>query len=247
MARHAVIADIHSNLPALEAVLAHAGEVDGWLCAGDLVGYGPHPEACVARLRGIGPTVVGNHDLGSVGEIGIERFNRDARAANTWTAQVMSEEAAAYLSGLPMSLELSGDVLLVHGSPTNPIWEYVLTDEQALENLTAMRARVCFHGHSHVPAVFSLGREPGQPREIELVMPGDGQRIELDPARAYLLNVGSVGQPRDGDPRACYVIYDTADASVTYYRVPYPLDGVSRDMREAGLPSFLIQRLAAGR
>lgn len=238
-----VIGDVHGNLPALEAVLEKAGDCDDFWCIGDTVGYGPFPDECINEVRLTCPvSVAGNHDLGSIGKISLDSFNADARVACEWTGRIITDESRLYLDGLPMRHE-TGGVLLVHGSPRNPIWEYVISTREAAPNLEAMTEPLCFHGHSHAPAVFA--RKDGD--YLRMGPLGDGTAVELLEGAKYLVNVGSVGQPRDGDARACYVEYRPDERMVSYHRVEYPIERTQKMMEEAGLPGFLIGRLAIGR
>jgi diadenosine tetraphosphatase ApaH/serine/threonine PP2A family protein phosphatase len=239
--RVAVLSDIHSNLPALDAMLAALGEVDAVWQLGDVVGYGPHPDEVVARLREIGATGVrGNHDLAALGVLDMEWFNPAARRAVEWTARRISPETRAWLATLPERAEIE-DVTLVHGSPRDPTWEYVLTTPEARANLAALATPYCFHGHTHVPAAWRASD-----RRVEALGPVHGSVMPLD-GRRLLLNPGSVGQPRDGDPRAGAMILDTGARRVTWHRVAYPVATTQADIRAAGLPDWLADRLADGR
>jgi predicted phosphodiesterase len=238
--RIAVLSDIHANLPALDAVLADAGSVDAVWHLGDVVGYGPEPEAVVERLREIGAIGVrGNHDAAACGGREIEWFNPDARRAMEWTRGAIGPTTVAWLTALPERLVLEGSEL-VHGSPREPIWEYVTSSDVAGENIEILAAPIGLHGHTHVPVAWL---EDGG--DIELVRPGRGSSLELGGRRA-LINPGSVGQPRDGDPHASYAILDPRAGVVSWYRVPYDVDRVQRAMRDAGLPSSLSARLSLG-
>jgi diadenosine tetraphosphatase ApaH/serine/threonine PP2A family protein phosphatase len=203
-------------------------------------------------VRGLEPvSVVGNHDLGSVGAISLERFNPDARTANEWTGGVLERDHACYIRELPTTVvSPDGDVLLVHGSPRDPVWEYVLSREQAYRSFLKLDGRLCFHGHSHSPMLFEWAleaREAGDRDAIRFTVPSDGQEIVLRQGARYLANAGSVGQPRDGDPRACYVTYSPEDHALTWHRVEYDIKAAQEMMEEAGLPVFLADRLALGR
>lgn len=251
MAGIAVIGDVHGNLPALEAVLSQCGECDAIWCVGDTVGYGPYPNECALRVSGSGAAAVaGNHDLGSLGTIDLLSFNSFARAACQWTGEVMERDTREYLDSLPLRKQVEADVLLVHGSPRDPVWEYVLERGQARAVFESFSERICFNGHSHAPVVFVSGAgetDDEAERAVEMVIPRDGCRLEVEGDRRYLVNVGSVGQPRDGDPRACYVIYNPEEGLITYRRVEYPVAEVQLKMEEEGLPEFLAGRLAEGR
>ena len=239
--RIAVLADIHSNLRALEAVLASIGSVDAVWQLGDVVGYGPDPDAVVARLREAGAVGVrGNHDAAAVGDLEIEDFNADARVAMEWTRASLGLEAQAYLADLPEILVPGGfDFTLAHGSPRDPIWEYLFNTREARENLAAFHTTYCLVGHTHVPLVLR------QKRHMERLSAGPESRLELDGRRA-ILNPGSVGQPRDGDPTASYMLLDTAAGQAIWQRVSYDIVATQTAMRDAGLPPRLARRLSFG-
>jgi predicted phosphodiesterase len=238
--RIAVLSDIHANLPALDAVLADAGSVDAVWHLGDVVGYGPDPEAVVERLRAIGAIGVrGNHDAAACGGREIEWFNPDARRAMEWTRAAIGPATVAWLTELPERRTLEGSEL-VHGSPREPIWEYVTSSDVAGENLAILAAPIGLHGHTHVPVAWL---DDGG--AVELVRPGRDSSLALGGRRA-LINPGSVGQPRDGDPDASYAILDPRAGVVSWHRVPYDVAGVQRAMRDAGLPASLSARLSVG-
>ncbi|MFH0751227.1 MAG: metallophosphoesterase family protein [Chloroflexota bacterium] len=239
--RVAVLSDIHANLPALDAVLAALGDVDAVWQLGDVVGYGPHPDEVVARLREIGATGVrGNHDVAALGLLDVEWFNPAARRAVEWTARRISPETRAWLASLPEREEL-GEMTLVHGSPRDPTWEYIMTTPDARANLAAFATPYCLYGHTHVPAAW---REDGG--RVQPLRPSHGSALLLD-GRRLLLNPGSVGQPRDGDARAGALVLDTEARSVTWHRVAYPIATTRADIRAVGLPDSLAERLADGR
>jgi diadenosine tetraphosphatase ApaH/serine/threonine PP2A family protein phosphatase len=238
--RIAVLSDVHSNLPALDTVLNHAGSVDAIWHLGDVVGYGPDPDAVVDRLASVGAIGVrGNHDAAAVGGNEIDWFNADAAAAMEWTRRAISPATAAWLAALPERREI-GDFTLVHGSPLDPIWEYVTSTGAARDNIAAIATAHGLIGHTHVPLAFSL--EGGR---IERIAPAGVPGPDLD-GRRMLLNPGSVGQPRDGDPRASYLLLDLASRRATWVRVAYDVDAVRGAMRSAGLPVRLIERLRHG-
>jgi len=243
--RVAIVSDLHANLPAFEAVLAHAergGRVGALWCLGDIVGYGPHPNECIARLRAYEHrAIAGNHDLAASGRMGAQEFNDAAAAAVSWTARQLSGAARAYLEALPMVLT-EGDFTLVHGSLRWPAWEYLLSSEQAQAHLELQGTPYGLVGHSHLPFVC----EEVEPAPPHLRPTTDGERVGLG-ERRMILNPGGAGQPRDGDPRACYALYDNDDRSVTYHRIEYDIEATQRDMEAAGLPRWLIERLAQGR
>ncbi len=238
--RVAVLSDIHANLPALDAVLEALAPYDAVWQLGDIVGYGPQPDEVVARLREVGASGVrGNHDAAAVGQLATEAFNEDARTAVEWTAARIQRETAEWLRSLP-ERTTSEVFTLVHGSPRDPIWEYLLSAAVARANLGAFQTTHCLVGHTHVPLAF---REEDD--DIETLAPSHGSRLELD-ARRVLLNPGSVGQPRDGDPRACGMLLDTESGLVEWRRVAYPFEQVQALMVAAGLPKRLSERLSLG-
>ncbi|MGH2407052.1 MAG: metallophosphoesterase family protein [Candidatus Limnocylindrales bacterium] len=238
--RIAVLSDIHGNLPALDAVLAVLRPFDAIWQLGDVVGYGPQPDEVVDRLRaGKATGVRGNHDAAAIGDLDTDAFNRDARTAVEWTAGRISEATRAWLRALPETTT-AGDFTLAHGSPRDPTWEYLLTPAAARANMKTMATTHGFVGHTHVPLVF---REDGG--TVETLAPEDGSIIEIDDRRA-LLNPGSVGQPRDGDPRASAALFDTEAKTVAWRRVEYDIAATQERMRAAGLPRRLIERLERG-
>ncbi len=237
-----VLSDIHANLVALEAVLQEAGSFDMLWSLGDIVGYGPDPEACLATLRNLPYLgIAGNHDWGVLGKLDLESFNEDARAANLWTRRQLSEEALAWLEAQAETL-VQGDITLVHGSPRYPIWEYLFYTSTASLCFPHLSTPVCLVGHTHVPIVFHQATKDAPVQMLELP---EGKPMELAQGR-YIINPGSVGQPRDGNPRAAYLLLDTDTLTVEHRRVAYPLQETQERMRAAGLPLRLISRLALG-
>ncbi len=238
--RLAILSDIHANLVALDAVLAAVGSVDGVRVLGDVVGYGPEPDGVVERLSAAGATgVLGNHDQVAVGRLGPELFNRDARTAIEWTRDRIAGPTRDWLAALPERL-VEDTFTLVHGSPRDPTWEYILDDRVAGENLAAFATPHCLFGHTHLPAAFrstTAGMVGGEP--------ADGDRVTLDDRRA-LLNPGSVGQPRDGNAAAAWAILDTDAGAITWRRTDYDVAATQRAMMLAGLPPRLIVRLSIG-
>jgi diadenosine tetraphosphatase ApaH/serine/threonine PP2A family protein phosphatase len=240
--RVAVVSDIHGNLHALRAVLdaVAAEEVDALWCLGDLVGYGPRPNECCAEVeRAAQLCLVGNHDLGVLGRIPLAEFSDDAAAAARWSQSVLGVKARAFLERLG-SLGSAEDVELFHASPRDPVWEYVLSDEVALAAFRLTSAPVVLVGHSHVALAFVLedGAVDGA------VVPG-GTELDLAGGR-FILNPGSVGQPRDGDPRAAYLVLDLEARRALHRRVAYPIERTQEEIRERGLPEALADRLAHG-
>jgi diadenosine tetraphosphatase ApaH/serine/threonine PP2A family protein phosphatase len=239
--RVAVLSDIHANLVALDAVLADAGRMDAVWHLGDVVGYGPDPDGVVARLEEIGAIgVAGNHDRAATGAIDIDWFNADARAAMEWTRGRISAETAAWLAALP-DTRTEAETFLVHGSPADPIWEYLLTAAVARDGFGHLPTRIGLFGHTHLPMAWTLhGSKVGS------VFPDDAQVASLAGPDRFLVNPGSVGQPRDGDPRSGWLELDTATFEARWHRVAYDVGEVQADMRAVGLPVRLVDRLAVG-
>ncbi len=242
--RYAVLADIHSNLVAFEAVLEdieRKGGVDEIWCLGDIVGYGPEPSRCIQLLRRYRHVcVAGNHDLAAVGKIELSSFNPLAATACRWTTGQLSEADKYYLENLPLTREKE-DFLLVHGSPMDAVMEYVMSTGVASRNFDFFELPFCLVGHTHVPMVF---REEGKGCMSIQFSPGIG--LALGESR-MIINPGAVGQPRDGDPRAGYAIYDSEGYIFRLYRVEYDISATQDRMMEVGLPIHLITRLEAGR
>jgi diadenosine tetraphosphatase ApaH/serine/threonine PP2A family protein phosphatase len=242
--RVAVISDIHANLYALEAVLSaiDAEPPDELWCLGDLVGYGPRPNECCQVVRERADLcLIGNHDLVALGsaEVAIEEFNPEAAAAARWTQESLNGEARAFLESLEPATQRA-NVELYHGSPRDPIWEYVLSAEAAAQALALTTAPLVLVGHSHIPLKIALARG-----ELSGGLAPDGTEIALDEAR-WLLNPGSVGQPRDGDPRAAFLALDLERRAAVFRRVTYPVERTQAELREAHLPESLATRLAYG-
>jgi diadenosine tetraphosphatase ApaH/serine/threonine PP2A family protein phosphatase len=237
-----LIADIHANLVALEAVVADAGPVEAVWCLGDTVGYGPKPNECCAWVaEHAALTVVGNHDLACLGRLDLDDFNPNARAATVWTGEVLTPRSRDWLAALPERAR-AGDQLLVHGSPRDPVWEYLLRPAQAAASFAHFAEEICFVGHTHVPLLC-----PERPRRGRkgFVHPAAGEAAELTGGR-YIANPGGVGQPRDSDPRAAYALYDTVTRRVEFRRLAYDIAATQRQMTEVDLPPPLIARLAYG-
>jgi predicted phosphodiesterase len=238
--RVAILTDIHANLPALEAVLDACTPYDAVWVMGDVVGYGPYPDDVVARLRKEQAVAVrGNHDAAVLGDLDTSVFNEDARLAVDWTAERIGTATRHWLEGLPETRVEDG-FTLAHGSPRDPLWEYLITVPLARRNFAHFETRHAIVGHTHVPRVY---RDDGG--HIEVIAPGEGSRIVLDERRC-ILNPGGVGQPRDGDPRACAMVLDTETSTIEWLRVAYPVERVQARMRRAGLPPRLVERLAHG-
>lgn len=244
--RYAVLADIHSNLTAFVAVLEDIEKKGGaseiW-CLGDVVGYGPDPHECIELLRQhFHCGVAGNHDWAAAGKIDTTDFNPTAAAAAQWTASQLTQEDIEYLSGLPLVLRRD-DFTLVHGSPRDPIWEYLTGIQDAKANFPFFESRYCLVGHSHIPLLFEYVDRLGICSYSQL-----SPELSLRSARGRLIiNPGGVGQPRDGDPRAGYALIDTDKGIIYHYRIDYDIAATQKRMTSLGLPTPLITRLTQGR
>jgi diadenosine tetraphosphatase ApaH/serine/threonine PP2A family protein phosphatase len=240
--RVAVVSDIHGNLHALEAVLAavDADPVGELWCLGDTVGYGPKPNECCAIVAArASVSLCGNHDLGVLGRIDLAEFSGDAAVAASWTRGVLTAESRDWLSALEPRGERDG-VALFHGSARDPVWEYVLTDEAAVATLLLTTEPLVLVGHSHAALNVAL-----RGSELEAGLSPEGTVLGLGEAR-WLLNPGSVGQPRDGDPRAAYLVLDLDARTAAFRRVPYDVERTQSEIRAAELPEVLAARLDVG-
>lgn len=238
--RALVLSDIHANITALDAVLAEAPPADEVWVLGDIVGYGPEPDAVVDRLRAIGAVGVrGNHDVAALGGDEIESFNSDARRAMEWTRTVISDGTKAWLAALPERL-VRGDWTMVHGSPRDPIWEYITSTPVARAAIGDLETRHGLHGHTHVPIGWL--EEDGV---LDTMGPSAGSVLEIGGRRA-LLNPGSVGQPRDGIPTASWLVLDTDACASAWHRTAYDIAAVQAAMEALALPRRLVERLAYG-
>jgi predicted phosphodiesterase len=240
--RVAVISDIHANLHALVSVLddVESQNADEVWCLGDLVGYGPRPNECCRTVRERADlSLVGNHDLVVLGTVDVSEFNPEAGRAASWTQEVLDEESRAFLAGLEPHARRDG-VELYHGSPRNAVWEYVLDTEAIEAAFAASAAEVVLIGHSHVPIVARLADG-----EVRAAHAPDRAVGAVDGGR-LLLNPGSVGQPRDGDPRAAWLLLDLVAGRAWFRRVEYPVERTQEEIRDVGLPEALAERLAFG-
>lgn len=239
--RIALFGDIHANLEALEAVLADASELGAteYVCLGDIVGYNADPAACLEIVRAMNcPTVKGNHDDEASGTHSLDSMNPVAAAALEWTRQQLSDEQRQWLTRLRMVRQVM-DFTVVHSTLDQPVnWNYVTNRFDAMANFSYQFTPVCFHGHTHVPRVFV---------QTDKVQEVQADSIAIEPGAKYFINVGSVGQPRDGDWRACYAIYDFDSKVVTYRRIEYDIAKAQAKIIAAGLPPMLAERIAEGR
>lgn len=247
--RAVILGDIHGNLEAFTAVLddarAHGGFDELW-CLGDTVGYGPDPRACLDLLKSLpGHAIAGNHDKAVIGKLSIEDFNGDAGTAVAWTQRELSRDYHDQLRALPVTV-INGLFTMVHGSLREPLWEYLLSPAEALPTFALLRTQVCLIGHSHIPFVCREVRAEGE-TDAQFTHPLPiGIELRLGKER-WIVNPGGVGQPRDGDPRASYIVYDSARETFEHRRVTYDIATTQMKMKRAGLPVGLGTRLAEGR
>lgn len=242
MSKILVISDIHANLTALEAVLQDVGSIDAVWCLGDLVGYGPDPNECIELIRNL-PNLrclLGNHDAAALQRIDLKTFNQEAGISAIWTRENLKESSLKYLESLPEKLSVSDYVTIAHGSPRNPVWEYLLDVFSAWENFKYYETQLCLVGHTHVPLIYS---DSGKPfAELRQLMAGDIVFLN----QKAILNPGSVGQPRDHDPRSAYALYDTESGFWETRRIAYDIASVQERILKAGLPRHHAERLSQG-
>jgi predicted phosphodiesterase len=237
-----VISDIHANLTALDAVIEDAGQVDAVWCLGDLVGYGPDPNEVIDRIASLPYTlcVLGNHDAAALGQIDLDSFNTEARETTLWNQDSLTKESKYYLTSLRKKTVRHG-FTLTHGSPRNSIWEYILDVESAADNLDYFITPFCLIGHTHIPIIYHTKNG----KSSLYAMNSDNPLSTQLTGRA-ILNPGSVGQPRDADPRACYAILDLRDKTWDQRRVSYDISAVQQRIIRSGLPVRNGERLFGG-
>jgi diadenosine tetraphosphatase ApaH/serine/threonine PP2A family protein phosphatase len=241
--RYAIVSDIHGNLEALSAVLARVSPDDEVLCLGDVVGYGPQPNECIAAVRARASVcVLGNHDVAAVDGYGLQYFNPYAKEAMAYTRRVIAPEALAWLDELAYE-HRAPRYLLVHGAPVD-YFSYILDKDDAARAFGNTDAPLIFVGHSHIAEYYELAPGAAAPSHKHMQ---HGGTLELRPESRYVINVGSVGQPRDLNPEASFALYDEAGGTVVWERVPYAIGGVQEKMEAAGLPDWLLRRLNEGR
>jgi diadenosine tetraphosphatase ApaH/serine/threonine PP2A family protein phosphatase len=242
--RIAIISDIHSNKEALESVLAEcdSAKIEEIVCLGDIVGYGANPNECVQRIRTTcSLTLIGNHDAAAINLLTTENFNPNAKIAIDWTSEELTTEAHAYLRSLPFK-KVCHDTTFVHASPFEPhLWHYITGTENIAIQFDHFTTQFCFIGHTHIPGI--IANTPSQPLNM---MPDTALEWGTMPGVRFLINVGSVGQPRDHDPRACFGILDTDQHTFELRRVPYNITGAQACMRKVHFPDALIHRLSQG-
>jgi len=239
----ALISDIHANLEALEAVLADIDQrqTDKIFCLGDVIGYGCNPIECLRLVNeNCHLKLLGNHEFAALGMMSEQGLNELAQESLSWTKEKIGDREVSIISDFEMDHNLENNYF-VHSSPYEPdTWRYIFSSTEASAAFEAFESQVCFFGHTHIPLIFSLFPD-GRLRQMV------GHDFLPDSENRYLINVGSVGQPRDNDPRACYVIYDTEENEIFYHRVQYDVALTQRKMSDAKIPSYLIERLATGR
>lgn len=235
--RVAIISDIHGNLEALSVVLEFIKDnnIDEVFCLGDIVGYGPNPNECIEKISEIcSKVVIGNHDHAALGLTSTEYFNDFAKISTYWTSINLTADNKEYLLSLDFKMN-SEDYLLVHSTPSEPeMWHYIISEMDAKHEFRQFKQKICFIGHSHFPIVFF---KTGYSRE---------QKLKLDQSNKYIVNVGSVGQPRDGNPRTCFCVYNTDSEEIEYVRLDYDINKTREKIVRAGLPVFLADRLLKG-
>ena len=240
-----IISDIHSNSEAINSVLKNIKKVDEFICLGDIVGYGADPNYCIEKLKDLNCRCIGgNHDFAVVGKVNINYFNYAARAAILWTSLQLKKENLNFLLNLKKKIELRDDVFAVHGSPQNPLLEYILDKDTASLIFNKFVFKIYFIGHSHLAGCFSFNKNNNQ---IDYMNFSHGGYIEIHKNKRYIINCGSVGQPRDGNSQASYGIYDLKHNAVNIYRLSYPVNLTKSKIINAGLPRSLADRLSYGR
>ena len=240
--RYAIVSDVHSNIESLQRALSAVSNDDALISLGDVVGYGPNPNECVALLsERCRHAVLGNHDLAAVENFGVDNFNPAARSAIGWTQRMLDDASRTWLNSLPYELRLP-EFLLVHGAPVR-YFDYILDKDTASKAFARTDARIVFVGHTHIAEYWvreadgSIGHRHMQ----------HGGELKLEDAKRYIIDVGSVGQPRDLNPQPSFAIYDPDRQTVEWIRYEYPIEEVQRKMRAAGLPAYLVNRLSVGR
>ncbi|MBI4834934.1 MAG: metallophosphoesterase family protein [Planctomycetes bacterium] len=241
--KYAIFSDIHGNLEALEAVMEKlaAEKPDRYICVGDIVGYGADPNECIKKVRAIPGCIIvaGNHDYAAIGTLNNGFFNDFAKSAISWTAKQLNEEEKKFLGGLKL-VETLNSISVAHSNLYLPeLFEYIQTSYDLQLGFNVMENPVCFIGHSHVPIFFSLQRGS--------ISFNTDPLLKINKSGKFFVNVGSVGQPRDDNPHACYAVYDDTDEAIAIKRVPYDVDKAVSKIRKAGLPEILAERLKYGR
>jgi predicted phosphodiesterase len=242
--RTLILSDVHANLTALQAVVEDAAPFERVWCLGDIVGYGPDPNECIETIRDLPELqcIKGNHDAAILGEIDIRTFNYEARESLEWLETVLSSENKAWLGELPEKITID-PLTLTHGSPRNPVWEYIMDLRTAQENMSYFDTEYCLVGHTHIPCIFKMDGEEPDTTHLYLGLPGES--FSLD--GKSIINPGSVGQPRDHNPLSSYMVYDDQqELPWTYQRVGYDIEQVQMRILAAGLPQRHASRLSEG-
>lgn len=246
--KYCLLSDIHSNLPALEAVLSACEKynIDEYICLGDIVGYGPFPNECIKIVKDISLTVcAGNHDFAAVGKLEKDDFNKYARIAIDWTEDALSLESKQYLKNELVLKNKIEDFEIVHGGLTRPLTDYIINKWIAVSNFKLMESPVCFFGHTHIQRIFCLNNCNSTPEIMNLQL---DEKVPLDfQNNRYLINPGSIGQPRDRNRWSAFCIFDTADNTVIFKRAEYDLKKVQNEMKKLRFPDYLINRLNYGK
>ena len=242
-----IISDIHGNAEALQSVLNKLKDVDQVVCLGDIVGYGADPIYCIKKIRELeAPCIKGNHEAAVTGELDLHYFNEDARQAIQWTKGQLKEQDFGYLSRLKRKITIHKDykdVLGVHGSPRQPLWEYIVDKQTAEEIFDRFDFGIYFIGHSHIAGYFTFQRKNKVVRYFSAI---NGAEIVIQKAYSYIINCGSVGQPRDRNPQASFAIFDTEQLKIHIIRINYPITKAQNKITKVNLPQFLAERLALG-
>lgn len=245
--RTAIISDIHANLEALTAVLADIKRrsVDRIFCLGDIVGYGSNPNECIQLIQKYSSkTVIGNHDVVVFDPLMALEFNDNARVAIEWTHRILTKQSFDFLRSLTIN-HTEENVTLVHATPYDPhLWHYISSLEDARFNFPFFKTTFCFIGHTHIPGIILLESETAK---LRIAPPGVFHYGKLSDTSRFMINVGSVGQPRDRDPRSSYLILDTHEKTFSFFRVEYDIASYQKKMTDLGMPPFLINRIAEGR
>jgi predicted phosphodiesterase len=240
-----IISDIHSNSEALDCTLNNMGKVDEFICLGDIVGYGADPNYCIKKIKDLNCMCIGgNHDFAVIGKLDINYFNDAARKAILWTSRKLEENNKIFLLNLNKKIQVIENIFAVHGSPREPIFEYILDKNSAYDIFTKYDFKIYFIGHSHLAGCFSFNKSNNQVNYTDFI---NGGYIEILKNKRYIINCGSVGQPRDGNPDASYGIYDTEYKVIKIYRISYPIYLTQKKIINAGLPKILADRLSWGR
>jgi predicted phosphodiesterase len=245
--RYAIISDIHSNIDALNSFTGYlkVNPVDKIVCLGDIIGYGANPCECIDAVKAIPNfrSTLGNHDAAAIGKVGSDTFNEDAKLSLDQNKALLRPDDIAYLSSLPESIS-ENNLLFVHGSPKHKITEYLFLMDKFKENIRSFNESICFVGHTHHPLVYQY--ETGTGKDTCINIEEDMEVFTLSAEKKYIINVGSIGQPRDNKPSSCAVFFDTKSNTLSFKRIQYDIQSAQKRMREAKLPESLIARLAIG-